>query len=422
MIAVIILAAVSGLATYVLLVGNDQPSETIKIGVLADLGAFGESALQGAILAAEQLNSQGGILGKQVEVIAEDHDIESGIDMVKISNALTRLITYHNVDFVIGGASGEAGFVCQEIVSEHKKIFLSYAGTSDALTQRVLDEYEKYKYYFKIGANDSSISQGIADSRFLLRESTGFNKVGFLAEDLTRNNGIIARMESFFSEANGFDLVYKGRFPLGTFDLSSYFAAAEAAETEILIPLIAGDSGIPFVKEYYDRQSPMIIYGGSLAKIRFPESWEWTDGKCEYIVVSTESVTTGYPLTSKTLPTRDAFINRWGATPSTVGARAYDILRFILPDAIERVGTIETNAVIEALEETSIEISLAQNFVFTSSHDTLMGEHPNNPAEDHMLTILFQWQDGVQVPVYPKEIMEEAGATYMFPDWPGPWD
>ena len=51
-----------------------------------------------------------------------------------------------------------------------------------------------------------------------------------------------------------------------------------------------------------------------------------------------------------------------------------------------------------------------------------MGEHPNNPAEDHMLTILFQWQDGVQVPVYPKEIMEEVGATYTYPDWPGPWD
>jgi hypothetical protein len=34
----------------------------------------------------------------------------------------------------------------------------------------------------------------------------------------------------------------------------------------------------------------------------------------------------------------------------------------------------------------------------------------------------FQWQDGVLVPVYPIWLMEEAGATYTFPDWPGPWD
>ena len=37
--------------------------------------------------------------------------------------------------------------------------------------------------------------------------------------------------------------------------------------------------------------------------------------------------------------------------------------------------------------------------------------------------IVFQWQeDGIRVPVYPRYIMEEAGATYIFPDWPGPWD
>jgi hypothetical protein len=55
-----------------------------------------------------------------------------------------------------------------------------------------------------------------------------------------------------------------------------------------------------------------------------------------------------------------------------MGPLAYDILRFILPDAIERAGIIETDAVIEALEQTSIETSQARNFVFTESHDAMM--------------------------------------------------
>jgi branched-chain amino acid transport system substrate-binding protein len=105
-----------------------------------------------------------------------------------------------------------------------------------------------------------------------------------------------------------------------------------------------------------------------------------------------------------------------------MGPLAYDILRFILPDAIERAGTIETDAVIEALEQTSIETSQARNFVFTESHDAMMGENPNDPDADYMLVMLFQWQNGEAVPVYPKKIMEEAGATYTYPDWPGPWD
>ncbi|MFH1520235.1 MAG: hypothetical protein ABID61_01180, partial [Candidatus Micrarchaeota archaeon] len=99
-----------------------------------------------------------------------------------------------------------------------------------------------------------------------------------------------------------------------------------------------------------------------------------------------------------------------------------DILRFILPDAIKRAGTIETEAVIKALEKTSVETSNAKNFVFTSSHDTMIGENPNNPEQDYMITILYQWVNGKQIPVYPQEIMEEAGATYTFPDWAGPWD
>ncbi|MCJ7613678.1 hypothetical protein MUO71_02785, partial [Candidatus Bathyarchaeota archaeon] len=101
----------------------------------------------------------------------------------------------------------------------------------------------------------------------------------------------------------------------------------------------------------------------------------------------------------------------------------YDLVRFILPDAISRAGTIETEAVISALEETDVETVLARHFVYTSTHDIMIGEAgPNKPAEDYMLVCLFQWQDGVQVPVYPQEIMDEAGATYTYPPWSGPWD
>jgi hypothetical protein len=94
-----------------------------------------------------------------------------------------------------------------------------------------------------------------------------------------------------------------------------------------------------------------------------------------------------------------------------------------LLNAIKRAGTIETEAVIEALEETDIETSICRRFVFTSSHDIFVGEAgPNRLSEDYFFVALFQWQDGAQVPVYPIELMQEAGATYLFPDWAGPWD
>jgi branched-chain amino acid transport system substrate-binding protein len=421
---IIVVAAVAGSLAYMMW-SSQGTSETIKIGVLVDLDGFdGKRIWQAVVLAAEQLNAEGGILGKQVEVVGEDTDIETAIaDSAVVNSALTRLLTVHKVDFIIGMAADQ-GFMVQEVISQHKTIFFEVATTEDSYTQRVVDDYDAYKYFFRVAFNATSIFQGITDALLLLREQTGFNKVGYIGEDLSWAKGIMQGLDYVLPELYGFDLVYKGAFPPSTFDFSSYFATAETAGVEIMVPLISARAGaIPFVKEYSDRQSPMVIYGGFLGGgVSDPEGWEITDGKCEYISVSSFPIVAGFPLTSKTIPDREAYTNRWGEIPIVFAGNAYNVLRYILPDAIERAGTIETEAVIEALETTSIETTDARDFVFTSSHDLMMGENPNNPDADYMLAMLFQWIDGKQVPVYPEKIMEEAGATYTYPDWPGPWN
>ena len=164
----------------------------------------------------------------------------------------------------------------------------------------------------------------------------------------------------------------------------------------------------------------MIVYSGVLTAAMVPESWDYTDGKCEHMSVAMGLINAGYRLTNKTIEFREAYFDRWGEFPGS--GSAYDVIRYILPDAIERAGTVETEAVIAALEETGVETSSARNFVFTSSHCTMMGENPNDPNYDYPLVMLFQWQNGELVPVYPKNIMEEAEATYTYPDWSGPWD
>jgi len=426
LIAIIVVAALGGVIAYVWFNGKEESSETIKIGFLADLdGVAGKNAWQAAVLAVDQINDEGGVLGRRFELIEEDSDEESiPQDSVKVSSALTKLITIDKVDFIVSAASSEAGLVEQEIIAEHKKILIAFQGQVDALTQRVIDNYDKYKYFFKyLGWNATAVYQAMTDGLLVLREDLGFNKIGYLAEDLLWNKGIRNAFDNYLEDLYGFDVVYKGVFPMGTFDFSSYFAAAEAAGTEVLVPLITGNNGgIPVAKEYYDRQSPIFIHGGMMLGANAPESWNWTDGKCNYICTAVLPIIAGYPLTSKTLPAREAFIERWGETPGPWAGGAYDILRFVLPDAINRAGTIETEAVIEALEETSTETSLAENFVFTESHDVMMGENLMDADSDYMMAMLFQWQNGQQVPIYPKKIMEEAGASYMFPDWSGPWD
>jgi branched-chain amino acid transport system substrate-binding protein len=419
LIAVIIVTAVGGGAAYILLDGEQQSSETIKIGIIADIDNIGGKAvLQGAKLAAEQVNAEGGVLGRNFEIVAEDDDGESGdMDLAVATNAITRLITVDKADFIV---STYLGMHYREIAFEHKKILFTIYDATEELAQGVLDNYDRYKYYFRTGAgNGTAAVEGVTESMVVCRNFTGFNKIAFI---------YWSGVEDFVSsvtdvlEKQGFDVVLSEPVAFDTIDYSGCFARAEEAGAEIIYPLIFSSGGIPFVKEYSDRQSPMVMWGniGIGSRNNF---WEITEGKCECTTNNGYPVVVGYPLTSKTVATRDAYVERWGEEISGNAAAAYDTIRFILADAIERAGTIETEAVIKALEETDIETSLARRFVFTSSHDMLVGrEGPNRLSEDYYFVAMFQWQDGVQVPVYPIELMEEAGAIYTFPDWSGPWD
>ena len=423
LIAIIAVAAVGGSTAYYLLNGKTQGTANIRIGVCSDLDmTYGKSAWRGAVLAAEQVNAQGGILGRNLTVVAEDDDSETPPgDIAVATNALTKLITVDKADYVLSTALYVQ--VYQDICSQHQTIYFSGGSLSDNDTQRVLDNYSKYKYFFRPGSNASSGIAGQCDCLRTLKNYTGFTKVALLVEDLPALFGQLAAGMKSLLPAYGFDVVYYNTFPPGTTDFTSYFAAIEASGAQILSPLVVSQSCYSLVKEYSDRQSPFVMWGYIGGMAGESDFWELTEGKCEYVSFDGYPITAGYPLTNKTVPTREAYMQRWGEIPDMTATAMYDVVRFILPDAIRRAGTTETEAVIKALETTNIETSTARRFVFTSSHDGYVGlAGPNIPSADYLLVCLFQWQaNSTQVPVYPKQIMEEAGATYQYPDWTGPW-
>ena len=416
LIAVIAVATV-GLATYVLWGGEEQSSESIKIGICADIDmSRGPEMLNGAILAAEEINAEGGVLGRKIEIFAEDSDIETGqLDSEKITLALTRLITHDNVDFVIVG--GGEDFVIDTAV-EHKKIIFGSLSPSDSLTQRVIDNYDKYKYFFRLGVNQTTFNTLLVDSLCDLRENSGFNKVAYVGLDFPQIRGIAENLDYYLPQVYNFELVYSGLYPGNTIDFSSYFAAAEAAGAEIMIPLMVNQEGFHFVKEWYDRQSPMVVWGINVFS-SLDSGWNATEGKVQHTTgFASSALQLGYPATTKTLATQQALFDRWGTLPTLQCVSTYDTVRFIIPDAIERAGTIETEAVIIALEEIDVETSFEMNFRFTPSHDRYFSSASTTP-----ITMMFQWQEnGTKAIVYPKTIMEETGATYTYPPWSGPWD
>jgi branched-chain amino acid transport system substrate-binding protein len=331
-----------------------------------------------------------------------------------VNNAINRLLHYHKVDFVIGGNLNEDNMVIQDITAEQKKIFISVCAPGDVLTERVQNDYEKLKYFFKVAPpNSTALSFGYTDSFVALREYTGFNKIAYLAMDISVFDTMIKNVESL-AELHNFEIVYGNKFPPGTFDFSSYFAAAETAGAQIIAPMIYGPESVSFVKEWYDRQSPMVIWGSDLSGAD-PTFWASTDGKCAHETTPVVATILGYPISNKTIPFIEDYMYRWDEQPEILATAAYEAIRFILYTALEKAGTLETEAVIKALEEIDVETPTSPHFVFTSSHDVMYGTGYNEQY-------FFQWKpDGTRDPMYPRELKEEARATYTYPDWFGPW-
>ena len=78
LVAVVAVAAVGGAAAYVLLNSNMQAGEPIRIGICADLdNTVGKAIWRAATLAAEQVNAEGGVLGRNFTIVAQDDDSET---------------------------------------------------------------------------------------------------------------------------------------------------------------------------------------------------------------------------------------------------------------------------------------------------------------------------------------------------------
>ncbi len=420
LIAIVVVAAVSGGAAFVLLNANPPPDKEIKIGICANLDASdGKAVWQAAVLAAEQVNAEGGVLGRNLTVVAEDNDAGPDADISVGANALTKLITIDEADFVIASLASY-GFTYQDICADQKKILISPGIGPDEIGQRVLDSYDKYKYFFGLGGNTTESIRGIVNNLMTLRTYTGFNKVAWLDQDASifaqMRPGVIASLLE-----NGFEVVYQNSATLQTKDFTSYLAAIEASGAEILFPIILGSGAIPFVKEWHDRESPFVVWG-NIPLASQGNFWEITEGKCEYLSFVGLPAIAGYPLTNRTIAARESYVERWNENPIDQSVYTYDFVRFILPQALVRAGTTETEAVIKALEKTDVETSTARHFMFTSAHgvvSALVGPHEQNM--DYRLLCLFQWQNGTQVPVFPEGVLIEAGATYKYPLWDGPW-
>lgn len=127
----------------------------IKVGFIGPLSGggapYGDATKGGVQFAVDKLNANGGIHGRQIQVIYEDGKC-NGKDA---ATAASKLVNIDNVKYIIGmPCSGEVLSVAP--ISEPKKVVLLVQGSSPDITNAG-------KYIFRVFPSDLISSQTVAD-------------------------------------------------------------------------------------------------------------------------------------------------------------------------------------------------------------------------------------------------------------------
>ncbi|MBS3078600.1 ABC transporter substrate-binding protein [Candidatus Pacearchaeota archaeon] len=148
---------------------SHQKDGTIKIGATLALSGkytyIGQQELNGLIMAAEEINNNGGINGRKLQVIAEDN---KG-DATEAVNNINKLINVDNSE-VIFSAFTHVTNAIKKTVFDNKKI-LFYAST-------IPDIARENKYAFRDYYDATDNGKAIAD----VVNQQGHKKVAFLTE------------------------------------------------------------------------------------------------------------------------------------------------------------------------------------------------------------------------------------------------
>lgn len=141
---------------------NDA-SNSIPVGVLLCLqgvcSEWGENALKGAMLAAEEINSAGGLNGKQIELIVEDS--AEGVSVGRTISAF-RSLKNKGTRFLIGPSWTPAGLALAPIVSKDKDIIMMSPSLG------VASFNETAKNLFTLWPHDSHTTEKIARHMYQL--------------------------------------------------------------------------------------------------------------------------------------------------------------------------------------------------------------------------------------------------------------
>ncbi|WP_054031762.1 ABC transporter substrate-binding protein [Desulfatitalea tepidiphila] len=380
-------------------------ADTIKIGIIGPMKfEVGQAQWNGAELAAEQINAEGGMrVGNRrmkVEIIkADSNEFFSIPDAV---NAMERLILKDKVDFVAGGFRTEAVLAMQDMAMDNKIIFAGAGAAHPELCLRVAKDYNRYKYWFRIAPINSSylvknMFHQVLSVATYMKKNLNIDrlKVAIVADKAMWADGMVKAAESYLPMM-GMEVVGNWRpLPTAT-DVTAELTAIQRTGAHMILTMNTGPVGIPLPKQAGELKIPAVVMGINTTAAK-EDFWDTTQGMCNYSM-TTESYCRGVEYNELTAPFVETYYKRYGATPSYTSA-TYSFIKHILPAAIEKAGSLNSDKLVSIIEDSVNKTPAGMVAFEKDSEGRHLHELKAGPGWATFLAV--QWVDGQMQAVWP---------------------
>jgi branched-chain amino acid transport system substrate-binding protein len=379
-----------------------QSKEPIRIGIISEESAIaGAGISRAAQIAMDEINAAGGVDGRKVEIVQYD-DHNSAADAVR---AFQRAVSQDKVVAVIGTYITEIALALQPWSARTHVPFITTGAASNEISRHVHDDYDKNKYTFHEYMASPFIADSVCDSiKLWLQTKYSIKSAVVLSEDAAWTTPLDAEYLECLPKV-GVKVLDHIRFSPDTSDFTPLYNKIEGEKPDVIVTGLS-HIGVQPTVQWAQQQVPIPMIGIS-SQATSGTFWKDTNGAAAGIV--TFSVASdGANLTPVTQPFVNAYIKRFGEPPPYPGFTTVDAVH-VFVDAVKRAGSTDGDKLVTALEQTDYIGTVGR--VQFYGRDSLF-THAMKYGPNFAPGIALQWQDGKQVPLWPKAA---PNAKLMFP-------
>lgn len=320
-----------------LLASCARRGESIRIGEYASLSGkeatYGQAAHQGTLLAVEEINARGGVLGRKLELVTEDDESKPG----EAATVVKKLISRDDVVAVLGEIASSRSLEAAPICQNAKIPMISPGSTAPEVTERG-------NYIFRACFIDPF--QGTVMAKFA-RHTLKAHRVAILSSVSSAESVGLAKYFREEFARDGGEVVLEQKYADGDKDFRAQLTAIRADNVDgIFVPGYYAEAAL-ICKQARDLGIAAPLFG--------IDGWE----SPELVRIGGAAVDGCYFATHYSPESRAAAVvafnehyrQRWGVESDTLAALGYDSV-LMLADAMRRAQSVEPTKIREALAAT----------------------------------------------------------------------